>query len=93
MVNGSSYPLPCSLNYFLSIDAVGDILSRYNAVPNLLALLSYNILDSSEKFSIILTLGHCTDGCGKILVYFTKFYPLKLNSSIISRCGVMRCGG
>ncbi|XP_053126857.1 telomere repeats-binding bouquet formation protein 1 isoform X2 [Hemicordylus capensis] len=42
---------------------VGVGLSRYNTVANLLMLLSYNILDSGEKFSIILTLGHCTDGC------------------------------
>ncbi|XP_066493710.1 telomere repeats-binding bouquet formation protein 1 [Tiliqua scincoides] len=43
--------------------AIGISLSRYNIVANLLALLSYNILDSGEKFSVILTLGHCTDGC------------------------------
>uniref|UniRef100_A0A670YJ68 Telomere repeat binding bouquet formation protein 1 n=1 Tax=Pseudonaja textilis TaxID=8673 RepID=A0A670YJ68_PSETE len=47
--------------------AVGVHLPKYNIVPNLLKLLSYNILDSGERFSIILTLGHCTEVCGKIL--------------------------
>ncbi|XP_032087005.1 telomere repeats-binding bouquet formation protein 1 [Thamnophis elegans] len=42
---------------------VGIHLSKYNIVPNLLKLLSYNILDSGERFSIILTLGHCTEVC------------------------------
>lgn len=49
--------------------AVGIHLPKYNIVPNLLKLLSYNILDSGERFSIILTLGHCTEVCGKILNY------------------------
>nr|XP_056718334.1 telomere repeats-binding bouquet formation protein 1 [Euleptes europaea] len=43
--------------------AIGATLARYNIVPNLLTLLSYNKMNSGEKFSIILTLGHCTDGC------------------------------
>ncbi|XP_060110317.1 telomere repeats-binding bouquet formation protein 1 [Heteronotia binoei] len=43
--------------------AVGAAVARYNIVPNLLTLLSYNMMTSGEKFSIILTLGHCTDSC------------------------------
>ncbi|KAK9392800.1 Ccdc79: Coiled-coil domain-containing protein 79 [Crotalus adamanteus] len=43
--------------------SVGIHLPKYNIVPNLLKLLSYNILDSGERFSIILTLGHCTEVC------------------------------
>uniref|UniRef100_A0ACB8E958 Uncharacterized protein n=1 Tax=Sphaerodactylus townsendi TaxID=933632 RepID=A0ACB8E958_9SAUR len=43
--------------------AIGAALARYNIVPNLLTLLSYSMINSREKFSIILTLGHCTDGC------------------------------
>ncbi|XP_026527785.1 telomere repeats-binding bouquet formation protein 1 [Notechis scutatus] len=43
--------------------AVGVHLPKYNIVPNLLKLLSYNILDSGERFSIMLTLGHCTEVC------------------------------
>ncbi|KAF7236039.1 Telomere repeats-binding bouquet formation protein 1 [Varanus komodoensis] len=43
--------------------AIAVSLSKYNIVPNLLRLLSCNILDTEEQFSIILTLGHCTEGC------------------------------
>ncbi|XP_077166061.1 telomere repeats-binding bouquet formation protein 1 isoform X2 [Paroedura picta] len=43
--------------------AIGAAVARYNIVPNLLMLLSYNKMNSGEKFSIILTLGHCTDNC------------------------------
>ncbi|KAJ7311967.1 hypothetical protein JRQ81_006291 [Phrynocephalus forsythii] len=43
--------------------AVRVSLSRYNIVPNLLSLLSHNILDSGDRFSVMLTLGHCTDNC------------------------------
>ncbi|KAJ6666008.1 hypothetical protein lerEdw1_000912 [Lerista edwardsae] len=50
-----------------NLAALGVTLSRYNIVPNLLTLLSYNILDSGEKFSVILALGHCTDGCAEKL--------------------------
>ncbi|KAL1784013.1 telomere repeats-binding bouquet formation protein 1 isoform X1 [Sigmodon hispidus] len=39
------------------------VLSKYHVVSKLLALLLHESLDSGEKFSIILTLGHCTDDC------------------------------
>ncbi|XP_006878968.1 PREDICTED: coiled-coil domain-containing protein 79 [Elephantulus edwardii] len=39
------------------------ILSKYHIVAKLLALLRHESLDLREKFSIILTLGHCTDAC------------------------------
>ncbi|XP_078236526.1 telomere repeats-binding bouquet formation protein 1 [Pogona vitticeps] len=42
---------------------VGVSLPKYNIVPKLLTLLSHNILDSGDRFSLILTLGHCTDNC------------------------------
>ncbi|XP_060041382.1 telomere repeats-binding bouquet formation protein 1 isoform X1 [Erinaceus europaeus] len=41
----------------------GVILSKYSIVSKLLTLLLYDSLDSGEKFSIILTLGHCTEDC------------------------------
>ncbi|XP_066204809.1 telomere repeats-binding bouquet formation protein 1 [Saccopteryx leptura] len=41
----------------------GEILSKYHIVSKLLALLLHESLDSGEKFSIILTLGHCTEDC------------------------------
>ncbi|CAM5151032.1 unnamed protein product [Eretmochelys imbricata] len=43
--------------------AVGDVLVKYHIVSKLLRLLTYDTLDSGEKISIILTLGHCTEGC------------------------------
>ncbi|XP_029464058.1 telomere repeats-binding bouquet formation protein 1 [Rhinatrema bivittatum] len=39
------------------------VLSKYNTVPSLLALLSSASLDPGDRFSIILTLGHCTEDC------------------------------
>ncbi|XP_078294979.1 telomere repeats-binding bouquet formation protein 1 isoform X5 [Panthera onca] len=41
----------------------GVILSKYQIVSKLLTLLLHESLDSGEKFSIILTLGHCTEDC------------------------------
>ncbi|XP_053459439.1 telomere repeats-binding bouquet formation protein 1 isoform X1 [Nycticebus coucang] len=41
----------------------GIVLAKYHIVPKLLALLLHKSLDSAEKFSIILTLGHCTEDC------------------------------
>lgn len=47
----------------------GEVLSKYHIVSKLLALLLHESLDSEEKFSIILTLGHCTEVCGKYWIY------------------------
>ncbi|XP_052023068.1 telomere repeats-binding bouquet formation protein 1 [Apodemus sylvaticus] len=41
------------------------VLSKYHIVSTLLALLLHESLDSREKFSIILTIGHCTEDCEK----------------------------
>ncbi|KAF6079650.1 telomere repeat binding bouquet formation protein 1 [Phyllostomus discolor] len=41
----------------------GEVLSKYHIVSKLLALLLHESLDSGDKFSIILTLGHCTEAC------------------------------
>ncbi|XP_043351246.1 telomere repeats-binding bouquet formation protein 1 [Dermochelys coriacea] len=43
--------------------AVGDVLVKYHIVSKLLKLLTYDTVDSGEKISIILTIGHCTEGC------------------------------
>ncbi|CAK6436662.1 unnamed protein product [Pipistrellus nathusii] len=43
----------------------GEVLAKYHIVSKLLALLLHENLDSAEKFSIILTLGHCTETCEK----------------------------
>ncbi|XP_004690555.1 PREDICTED: telomere repeats-binding bouquet formation protein 1 [Condylura cristata] len=45
----------------------GVVLSKYCIVSKLLALLLHESLDSGEKFSIILTLGHCTEDCAEKL--------------------------
>ncbi|KAH0619548.1 hypothetical protein JD844_000264 [Phrynosoma platyrhinos] len=52
--------------------AIGVSLPKYNIVPNLLSLLSNNFLDSGEQFSIILTLGHCTESCEENQYTFIK---------------------
>ncbi|XP_037018621.2 telomere repeats-binding bouquet formation protein 1 [Artibeus jamaicensis] len=41
----------------------GEVLSKYHIISKLLALLLHESLDSGDKFSIILTLGHCTEAC------------------------------
>ncbi|XP_055001590.1 telomere repeats-binding bouquet formation protein 1 [Sorex araneus] len=41
----------------------GIVLSKYCIVSKLLTLFCHESLDSGEKFSIILTLGHCTEKC------------------------------
>ncbi|XP_037671524.1 telomere repeats-binding bouquet formation protein 1 [Choloepus didactylus] len=41
----------------------GIVLSKYHIVSKLLALLLHESLDSEEKFSIMLTIGHCTEAC------------------------------
>ncbi|NWW96313.1 TERB1 protein, partial [Rhynochetos jubatus] len=43
--------------------AVGDVLTKYHTVSELLKLLSNDTLDIGEKISIILTIGHCTEVC------------------------------
>ncbi|XP_074864888.1 telomere repeats-binding bouquet formation protein 1 [Carettochelys insculpta] len=43
--------------------AIGDVLGKYHIVSKLLRLLTYDTLDSGEKISIILTIGHCTEDC------------------------------
>ncbi|CAH7073722.1 Terb1 [Phodopus roborovskii] len=39
------------------------VLSKYHIVSKLLALLLHESLDSGEKFSIMLAIGHCTEDC------------------------------
>ncbi|XP_030060336.1 telomere repeats-binding bouquet formation protein 1 isoform X3 [Microcaecilia unicolor] len=39
------------------------VLSKHNTVSNLLALLSSTSLNPGDRFSIVLTLGHCTEDC------------------------------
>ncbi|NXN09625.1 TERB1 protein, partial [Indicator maculatus] len=43
--------------------AMGVVLTKYHTVSELLKLLSKDTLDTGEKISIILAIGHCTEGC------------------------------
>ncbi|NXF45266.1 TERB1 protein, partial [Oceanites oceanicus] len=43
--------------------ATGVVLTKYHTVSELLKLLSNDTLDTGEKISIILTIGHCTEVC------------------------------
>ncbi|NXS18525.1 TERB1 protein, partial [Mystacornis crossleyi] len=43
--------------------AVGVVLAKYHTVTELLRLLSNETLNTGEKISIILTIGHCTEVC------------------------------
>ncbi|XP_074014299.1 telomere repeats-binding bouquet formation protein 1 [Numenius arquata] len=43
--------------------AMGVVLTKYHTVSELLKLLSNDALDTGEKVSIILTIGHCTEVC------------------------------
>ncbi|XP_078525366.1 telomere repeats-binding bouquet formation protein 1 isoform X2 [Lissotriton helveticus] len=43
--------------------AVGIVLSKYHIVSSLMKLLLHESMSTGDKFSIILTLGHCTDDC------------------------------
>ncbi|KAM6324642.1 telomere repeats-binding bouquet formation protein 1 isoform 3-T3 [Podargus strigoides] len=43
--------------------AMGVVLTKYHTVSELLKLLSNDTLDTEEKISIILTIGHCTEVC------------------------------
>ncbi|KAF1463431.1 Telomere repeats-binding bouquet formation protein 1, partial [Pygoscelis antarcticus] len=43
--------------------AMGVVLTKYHTVSELLKLLTNDTLDTGEKISIILTIGHCTEVC------------------------------
>lgn len=50
------------------------VLAKYHTVSELLNLLSNGTLDTGEKMSIILTIGHCTEVCGKIFFFFSDIF-------------------
>ncbi|KFQ43256.1 Coiled-coil domain-containing protein 79, partial [Nestor notabilis] len=56
---------------------IGGVLTKYHTVSELLKLLSNDTLDTREKMSIILTIGHCTEVCAKQL--FLKIDDNSLN--------------
>lgn len=54
---------------------MGVVLAKYHTVSELLKLLSNGTLNTGEKISIILTIGHCTEVCGKICFFFLSAFP------------------
>nr|XP_034378058.1 telomere repeats-binding bouquet formation protein 1 [Arvicanthis niloticus] len=58
--------------------AFAVVLSKYRIVSTLLALLLHESLNSREKFSIILAIGHCTEDCEKNQYEFLKNNGLPL---------------
>lgn len=76
---------------------MGVVLAKYHTVSELLKLLSNETLSTGEKISIILTIGHCTEVCGKICFFFSclsaspKFSSTDSSSGVTSsRLGHMR---
>lgn len=59
---------------FYIIATIGVVLTKYHTVSELLKLLSNDTLDTREKISIILTIGHCTEVCGKIFFFFLSVF-------------------
>ncbi|KAM9121996.1 telomere repeats-binding bouquet formation protein 1 [Pangshura tecta] len=64
--------------------AVGDVLVKYHIVSKLLRLLTSDTLDSGEKISIILTIGHCTEGCEENQYDLLKNYGLPLMIQLLT---------
>ncbi|XP_074059171.1 telomere repeats-binding bouquet formation protein 1 isoform X2 [Macrotis lagotis] len=64
--------------------AVGVILAKYHIVSKLLTLLLHESLDSGEKFSIILALGHCTEACEENQLHLFKNNGLPLMIQVLT---------
>ncbi|XP_031806187.1 telomere repeats-binding bouquet formation protein 1 isoform X5 [Sarcophilus harrisii] len=64
--------------------AVGVVLAKYHIVSKLLTLLLHESLDSGEKFSIILTLGHCTEACEENQLQLFKNNGLPLMIQVLT---------
>ncbi|XP_074142639.1 telomere repeats-binding bouquet formation protein 1 isoform X2 [Sminthopsis crassicaudata] len=64
--------------------AVGVVLAKYHIVSKLLTLLLHEGLDSGEKFSIILTLGHCTEACEENQLQLFKNNGLPLMIQVLT---------
>ncbi|XP_072492045.1 telomere repeats-binding bouquet formation protein 1 isoform X5 [Notamacropus eugenii] len=64
--------------------AVGVVLAKYHIVSKLLTLLLHESLDSGEKFSIILTLGHCTEACEENQLHLFKNNGLPLMIQVLT---------
>lgn len=63
---------------------MGVVLTKYHTVSELLKLLSNDTLDAGEKISIILTIGHCTEVCGKIFFFLSDSTEFSYIISVVS---------
>ncbi|KFP27332.1 Coiled-coil domain-containing protein 79, partial [Colius striatus] len=61
--------------------AMGVSLTKYRTVSELLKLLSNDTLDTGEKISIILTIGHCTEVCAEQLSLKRNDNSLNVNNA------------
>ncbi|KGL90342.1 Coiled-coil domain-containing protein 79, partial [Charadrius vociferus] len=61
--------------------AMGVVLTKYHTVSELLKLLSNDTLDTGEKISIILTIGHCTEVCAEQLSLKINGNSLNVNNA------------
>nr|XP_020845102.1 LOW QUALITY PROTEIN: telomere repeats-binding bouquet formation protein 1 [Phascolarctos cinereus] len=64
--------------------AVGVVVAKYHIVSKLLTLLLNESLDSGEKFSIILALGHCTEACEENQLHLFKNNGLPLMIQVLT---------
>ncbi|XP_063190697.1 telomere repeats-binding bouquet formation protein 1 isoform X1 [Chroicocephalus ridibundus] len=72
--------------------AMGVVLTKYHTVSELLKLLSNDTLDTGEKISIILTIGHCTEVCeeNQCELLQNNGLPLMIQESVQGRVFVDR---
>nr|XP_009927499.1 PREDICTED: telomere repeats-binding bouquet formation protein 1 isoform X7 [Haliaeetus albicilla] len=61
--------------------AMSVVLTKYHTVSELLKLLSNDTLDTGEKISIILTIGHCTEVCAEQLSLKINDNSLNVNNA------------
>ncbi|KFP63522.1 Coiled-coil domain-containing protein 79, partial [Cariama cristata] len=61
--------------------AMSVVLTKYHTVSELLKLLSNDTLDTGEKISIILTIGHCTEVCAEQLALKTNDNSMNMNNA------------
>ncbi|KFQ29012.1 Coiled-coil domain-containing protein 79, partial [Merops nubicus] len=61
--------------------AMSVVLTKYHTVSELLKLLSNDTLDTGEKISIILAIGHCTEVCAEQLSLKTHDNSLNMSNA------------
>ncbi|XP_019475261.1 telomere repeats-binding bouquet formation protein 1 isoform X2 [Meleagris gallopavo] len=64
--------------------AMTVVLAKYHTVSELLNLLSNDTLDTGEKMSVILTIGHCTEVCEENQCELLKNHGLSLMIQVLT---------